>query len=235
MKATTWEFRNRAMVFGLIFGLSFPLYAIDHHNAGSWIADHLSTHTGIEAGVFLPYIFAIAAVPVALCALVRTWASAYLLKDVVYAADVQTAALVADGPYRYVRNPLYFGNVLMALGMGLLASRVGFLVLVAGVTAFCYRLILREESELSATQGESYEAYRRAVPRLLMSPVAKVPSAGTNAQWAAALRAEAWCWSLPIGMIAFAATLNLGIFFAAAGVALAAAWIWNRLGSRKPV
>jgi protein-S-isoprenylcysteine O-methyltransferase Ste14 len=34
------------------------------------------------------------------------------------AANVKTELLIADGPYRLVRNPLYFGNLLMVLGMG---------------------------------------------------------------------------------------------------------------------
>ena len=61
---------------------------------------------------------------VVLAALVRTWASAYLHSSVVYAAEVKTASLVADGPYRQVRNPLYFGNVLMVIGIGSMMSRV---------------------------------------------------------------------------------------------------------------
>jgi hypothetical protein len=43
---------------------------------------------------------------------------------------VHTERVLADGPYRYVRNPLYLGNILMATGIGLMASRIGFLVLV---------------------------------------------------------------------------------------------------------
>jgi hypothetical protein len=29
MKATNWEFANRALLFGLIFAFSFPLYFLD--------------------------------------------------------------------------------------------------------------------------------------------------------------------------------------------------------------
>jgi protein-S-isoprenylcysteine O-methyltransferase Ste14 len=99
-------------------------------------------------------------------ALLRTWASSYLSAGVVYAAEVKTESLVADGPYRQVRNPLYLANVLMVIGMGAMMSRTGFIVAVAAMLVFCYRLILREESELQTSQGEPYEGYSKAVPRL---------------------------------------------------------------------
>ena len=38
---------------------------------------------------------------------------------------------------------------------------------IVAMQVFCYRLILREESELHASQGEQYERYRKVVPRLL--------------------------------------------------------------------
>jgi protein-S-isoprenylcysteine O-methyltransferase Ste14 len=56
--------------------------------------------------------------------------------------------LVADGPYRHVRNPLYLGNVLQAFGIGLMASRLGFAFLTIANTIFMIRLILREEAGL---------------------------------------------------------------------------------------
>jgi hypothetical protein len=54
-------------------------------------------------------------------------------------------ALVADGPFRYTRNPLYLATLLMAAGIGVLASRSGFVFLVLANWIFVYRLILREE------------------------------------------------------------------------------------------
>jgi protein-S-isoprenylcysteine O-methyltransferase Ste14 len=230
LKATNWEFRNRATVFGLIFGVSFFWYASDHVNAAGALADRISQAFGVGGDLVLRIIIALAAVLVALCALVRTWASAYLRADIVYASDVKTATLVADGPYRRVRNPLYLGNILMAVGLGSVASTTGFFVLIAAMTIFCYRLVFREEAELSAEQGESYAAYLRAVPRFLMSPTAKIPSAGGAANWVAGFRAEAWCWSLVVGIIVFIVTLNLGAFFAGSVVALGAALVWNRVG-----
>lgn len=41
MKATQWEFENRALLFGLLFAVCFPLYAIDHENSASVLAQRL--------------------------------------------------------------------------------------------------------------------------------------------------------------------------------------------------
>ena len=71
-----------------------------------------------------------------LAALIRTWASAYLHAGVVYAPEVKTESLVADGPYRRVRNPFYFANVLIAIGMGAMMSRIGFFVAVVAMLVF---------------------------------------------------------------------------------------------------
>jgi protein-S-isoprenylcysteine O-methyltransferase Ste14 len=194
VKATNWEFTNRALVFGLIFGLTFPLYALDHQNATSALANWLGPRLRMDADLVARLLFAFAAFLLAMAALIRTWASSYLHAGVVYAKEVMTESLVGDGPYRRVRNPLYFANVLMVIGMGALMSRTGFFVAVLLMVVFCFRLILREEAELQASQGEQYEAYRGAVPRLWPSLRPRVASAGRQANWAAGFKAESWYW-----------------------------------------
>lgn len=127
MKATRWEFENRAWLFGMVFAVSFPLYSLDHANSAQALANWMAGKLSINGDLLTRVFFTVAAVVLVLSALIRTWASSYLRGAVVYASEVKTAALVADGPYRHVRNPLYFGNVLMAMGMGALMSRSGFL------------------------------------------------------------------------------------------------------------
>lgn len=76
---------------------------------------------------------------------------------------MHVSRLVADGPYRYVRNPLYLGTILLAVGYASMASRLGALVLIVGNVLFAARLIGLEQATLVETQGESYRAYRRAL------------------------------------------------------------------------
>ena len=149
VKATNWEFANRAMVFGLIFGFTFPLYALDQQNSTAALANWLAPKLQLNADPLARLLFALAAVLLMAAAFIRTWASSYLQASVVYASEVKSASLIADGPYRYVRNPLYFANVLMIIAMGAMMSGLGFFVAVAAMLVFCYRLIFREEAGLA--------------------------------------------------------------------------------------
>src|SRR5262245_9640758 len=220
MKATNWEFKNRALIFGLILSVTFPMYAIDPQNSTTALADWLAPRLRMDATLLDRLIFSLAAGVLALAAFIRTWASSYLHAQVVYAPEVKTASLVADGPYRFVRNPLYFGNVLMAFAMGAMMSRPGFVLVVAAMLVFSYRLILREETELQATQGEQYLRYRKAVPRLWPSLWPRIPSAGSRPKWAEGFTAESYYWGFAVAIAAFAITLKQGVFFAILGASL---------------
>jgi len=233
MKATDWEFKNRALAFGLIFALAFALYSVDRENSTAGLAAWLAVPLGMQADLMARLLFGFAALLLVAAALIRTWASAYLHANVVYAARVKTEWLVADGPYRHVRNPLYLGNVLMAVGMGAMMSRSGFFVVVAMMLMFCYRLILREESELEASQREQYRNYRKAVPRLWPSMRPQIDSSGRAAKWSEGFKAESWVWGFAAGVAAFAITLNNLAFFGALGASLALLWLSSMVLEKK--
>lgn len=224
MRATNWEFNNRAMLFGLVFGLGFSVYFLDAQNSTAAFSNWLAAAFRIDANVLARVLFALAAGLVVAAALIRTWASSYLHASIVYAEAVKTASLVADGPYRRVRNPLYLANVLLAVGMGTMMSRTGFLVAILAMLIFCYRLILREEYELEASQGESYKRYRIVVPRLWPALRPRIASAGSQAKWMEGFKAEFWCWGFSVAVAAFAITLNITAFFVILGVSIAVLW-----------
>jgi protein-S-isoprenylcysteine O-methyltransferase Ste14 len=225
MKATNWEFANRAAIFGIMFGVTFPLYAFDHQNSSATLANWLGARPHMDAHLIARLIFAFAALLLVVAALIRSWASAYLQASVVYASEVKSESLVADGPYRRVRNPLYFANVLMIIAMGALMSRLGFVVAVVAMVVFCYRLILREEADLQASQGESYQAYCKAVPRLWPSLWPRVASAGRQARWVDGIKAESWYWGFAASLIAYALTLKLTLFFGIMAASLVLFWV----------
>jgi protein-S-isoprenylcysteine O-methyltransferase Ste14 len=225
MRATEWEFKIRALIFGLIFGGAFSLYGVDRQNAAAALADRLGALSGVNAALIARLLFALAACLLVVAAITRTWGSSYLHASVVYAPNVKTESLVADGPYRYVRNPLYFANILLAMGMGALMSRAGFFVAVIAMTIFCYRLIFREEADLERSQGERYTRYLNAVPRMWPSLSARAPSSGREAVWAEGFRAEFWCWGLAVSVAAFAITLSATAFYVILAISLAVFWL----------
>jgi len=225
MKATNWEFQNRALIFGLVFAISFPLYAFDPQNSTAVVGSWLGGKLRVNGDLIIRVLFALAAVLMIAAAFIRTWASAYLHAGVVYASEVKTASLVADGPYRRVRNPLYFANILMAIAMGAMMSRSGFIVAVLVMTVFCCRLILREEAELQATQGERYRQYRELVPRLWPSLRARVASSGAQPRWKDGFMAEGWYWGFALSLVVFAITLKIKLFFWILGASVALFWV----------
>ncbi len=74
--------------------------------------------------------------------------------------------LVTAGPFARVRNPLYIGNFLLAMGL-IVLSRVGWLLWVFPVLFFLqYAAIIAWEERILTNQfPNSYPAYRSRVPR----------------------------------------------------------------------
>jgi protein-S-isoprenylcysteine O-methyltransferase Ste14 len=76
--------------------------------------------------------------------------------------------LVREGPYRWVRNPMYLGVFSVLLGEIILFHSLSLLVLllVAAMIVHVF-VIFYEEPHLTRQFGENYEGYLRTVPRWL--------------------------------------------------------------------
>ena len=221
-RATEFEFRNRFWIISGTFCLGFSCSIWDHQIVSVAIARMIvgGLNSPLALG-WMRVILALGALIVTLAALVRSWAAAYLHSSVVHDTELHSDRLVADGPYRRVRNPLYLGNILLAVGMGLMASRTGFLFLVAATVPFVYRLILREEASLLESQGDGYRRYSEAVPRLWPSLRPRVPAGGARPNWADGFAGETFMWSFAIAMAVFDATLRLAHFWIVMGAGFA--------------
>jgi hypothetical protein len=101
-------------------------------------------------------------------------------------------------------------------------SRLAALVLIVGNVLFAARLFGLGESALAAAQGESYRAYRRAVPRLVPALSPRVPAAGGQLSLRAGMLGEVFFWCMALGLAVFAATLNLRSYFWVLGSTFAA-------------
>lgn len=78
--------------------------------------------------------------------------------------------LVTDGPFGYVRNPLYVGNILIYTGIGIMSNALFPYLQIVAFLFFViqYQLIVsREEEYLTGAFGEEYGTYIRNVPRFI--------------------------------------------------------------------
>ena len=95
--------------------------------------------------------------------LVRIWAQQHLR----YRLKVRKL-LTTTGPYSFVRNPIYLGNILIGLGL-VVTSELLWLVPITLLYCFCvYSFVVSyEEEHLLEKYGESYRRYMLEVPRWL--------------------------------------------------------------------
>ncbi|MFZ0821823.1 MAG: isoprenylcysteine carboxylmethyltransferase family protein [Candidatus Acidiferrales bacterium] len=223
---TKTEFRLRVLFITLVFCAAYSCYLFDHLPSGVVIGLWLHRMFGrLSEDAWVRVVFFFGATLTFLGAIIRTWGTSYLKTAVMRDYKLHTEKLVADGPFRYVRNPLYFGNILMSIGMGLTASLAGFFVLVIGMTIVVVRLILREEAELRETQGEGYLAYCRAVPRLIPSLTPRVPSGGGVPNWPDGFVGEIMTWGFGAAIVVLALTFKWTLFMILVWGSFGGQWI----------
>jgi protein-S-isoprenylcysteine O-methyltransferase Ste14 len=215
MLASDFEFRHRTwFIFG-IFCVGLACYGLDPQVSGEVLAGALRSHVAflqtLSLRTSIRALFLMGAFVVVLGGIIRAWGGAYLRAEVVQDSSVRTEKLVADGPFRYSRNPLYLGLLIGVFGAGLLCSRTGWVVQMILAVAFCYRLIFREEAELFLVQGERFVVYCRAVPRLLPALKARVSPSGALPHWHEAFASQTPFWATAAGEVAYAVTLRLSI------------------------
>ncbi len=75
-------------------------------------------------------------------------------------------ALVTDGIFRWLRNPMYVGLALLVAGFGVaIASDWTVVMLLPGAAVLHVGVVKREERYLEAKFGNTYRAYKAQVPR----------------------------------------------------------------------
>ena len=166
MAATRWEFENRAVVIGMLFAIGFSLSAVDRRNAAVAFAAVVAPKLGIDADTAARALFFAGA---AITISPRSHAPGHPPTSL----PTSSTATLEDGDARRRRSvPFRSQSALsrehmLAVGIGVMASRLGFVVLNLLMLIVSFRLILREEADLASAQGDAYAGYRARVPRLL--------------------------------------------------------------------
>ena len=129
----------------------------------------------------------------------RLWAAGWLRKN---------ESLATDGPYSWVRHPLYAGTGLVALGQGLMSGVPVAALAFPLIWLSLYRPAMREEEAFLVDKyGDEYVAYRKRVPGLVPNLFARrdkrVARTDTPFSWAQAWRNREYEGIL-VNVVAFA-------------------------------
>jgi len=232
MGATKLEYRFRFILHAVIITLGFwAPWAADRAlpydlRPKTWgVMAQALTRSGLLTFLNATYAVLIAAIVfVILGAWLRIWGASYVGASVVQSPSMHGEAMLADGPYRRTRNPLYLGTILHIIGLSILMPPSGAIFCVALIWLLQVRLALAEEPFLTQRFGEAYVEYRKAVPRFLPSPTPQVPAAGKRAHWLQGFLGEIYMVGVVITYVVFGWNFNSMLMIRGVLISLGA-WI----------
>lgn len=102
--------------------------------------------------------------------LIRLWGVGWAGSETRTTGGVGGTYLIISGPFAFVRNPLYVGNILMYTGLGVMSYALFPYLQIIAILFFIlqYHLIVKEEeSFLEKKFGEAYKKYLENVPRFI--------------------------------------------------------------------
>ena len=214
MRASAIEFRLRMVINAAIIVLGFWAPWINARGSSTvfaqriplleWLALELGRTGLVRFTVAAPLVIAVGAAIAAIGAILRVWGTAYLGTGTVTSMDMKAGRVVADGPYRYMRNPLYLGLWFMVAAMAFLMPATGAVFAIVLIAVFLLRLILAEEAFLAVQIGEPYQLYLHAVPRIFPRLHTNLERGGSRPHWLRAMLAEI----TPIGVFVALAFLS---------------------------
>jgi protein-S-isoprenylcysteine O-methyltransferase Ste14 len=212
VKATQFEFRFRLAIGTVIYIIGFwgpwlrfgPSAEANPTRLWSWLAVELARRGILPIQIAYLAITILAVVLAILGAGFRLWGTAYLGRTVVSGNAMQAGEVVAAGPYRHVRNPLYLGSMLTALAVSILMPASGALFFVVALSIFVVRLALGEEAFLKAKIGDAYVEYCRKVSRWLPSISPRLPGSGVRPAWLTAALGEIFPLGVALCFLVFA-------------------------------
>jgi protein-S-isoprenylcysteine O-methyltransferase Ste14 len=212
MSAAVLAFRFRVFIFVLLYVLGFlPPWDLSSGSRSTlWLAaSTLLARTGWISLASATLAVTVAALACLVAgAYLRVWGTAYLGHGVMRDSALHGEGLVAAGPYRHLRNPLYLGAWLLSLGTSVLMPLQGAVFFLPVFSVFVLLLITTEERFLSAKMGTAYQQYCRLVPRLLPRVSAGPAPATARPHWAQAALAETYPIAFSLSFAALAWRYN---------------------------
>jgi len=121
-------------------------------------------------------VLAAVGLPIALIGgIIRAYASGFIVKN---------QQLATDGPYRFVRHPLYSGNILLVVGFAIAGSRWWAVPAAAAFFWFYYPAAIEyEDRKLRAIFGAAWEQWAARTPALAPGFGAMQPAGANDRRW----------------------------------------------------
>ncbi len=101
---------------------------------------------------------------------IRLWGVSWAGSETRTTGGVGGTFLIISGPFAYVRNPLYVGNMLLYLGIGVMSWALFPYLQIAALIFFAvqyYFIVIEEEKYLKEKFGDAYAEYVKNVPRFI--------------------------------------------------------------------
>ncbi|HSE41469.1 MAG TPA: isoprenylcysteine carboxylmethyltransferase family protein [Acidobacteriota bacterium] len=89
---------------------------------------------------------------------IRIWAAGHLRKEEV---------LTTGGPYRFVRNPLYIGSFLIAIGFALISGSIWVWIIIVAYFLLVYVPVVLYEESVLRNKFPDFAEYASKVPRFI--------------------------------------------------------------------
>ena len=99
--------------------------------------------------------------------LIRFWGVSWAGSETRTTGGVGGTFLIISGPFAYVRNPLYVGNILLYLGLGIMSFALFPYLQFVAIIFFLiqyYFIVSEEEKYLLEKFKDDYKDYRKNVP-----------------------------------------------------------------------
>jgi len=197
-KASPFEYRFRFILHALIYMLGFwspwlywgNIFGLTEKSTWLTLSTLLTRTSLISFDTATIAVLVAALIFTGLGAWLRIWGTAYVSAGIVQSREMHGSTMLADGPFRRTRNPLYLGTLLHTIGIAILMPPSGAIFAVALLWAFQIRLALAEEPFLTKQFGQLYVDYANRVPRFIPALGPRVPAAGATPHWFQAILGE---------------------------------------------
>jgi protein-S-isoprenylcysteine O-methyltransferase Ste14 len=127
-----------------------------------WIIEGFCLYLGVR---YYSFTFSIKTLTVILAYMLIVIGAVFLLWVfsifIIKAKTLITKELIASGPYKIVRHPMYTAIYIILVGVGLLLSSYTWFIILVFFIPFWYLVARAEEWQMTSLYGEKYLAYKK--------------------------------------------------------------------------